>query len=274
MGCIPPLCELIGCADSKIVLVCLEALQAILRVGKKIKEAEGLPTNPFADLVDQADGTSALEKLQDTTHEAIFKKVYNIISTYFPYEEEDEGVAADMGAPGAPGRLQLRLISAAAAAAAATATAATAATAAGGAAATATATAVIAAAAIAAAATAAGAAEAAIRAAETAAAATTTTSAAAAAAIIGQSSRRELLFLRVEAPVFGAASWTRAPKMCVFVGCCSLYSSVTATHAAGAPPQISFISVDGTETTINSNSSSNSSSCSCCSSSSSNNTCC
>ncbi|KAL8430144.1 hypothetical protein Efla_001808 [Eimeria flavescens] len=103
LGCIPPLCELIGCADPKIVLVCLEALQAILRVGKKIKEAEGLPSNPFADLVDQADGTSALEKLQDTTHEAIFKKVYSIISTYFPYVEEDEAVAAEMGAPGAPG---------------------------------------------------------------------------------------------------------------------------------------------------------------------------
>ncbi|KAL8271832.1 hypothetical protein Esti_004222 [Eimeria stiedai] len=103
LGCIPPLCDLIGCADSKIVLVCLEALQAILRVGKKIKEAEGLPSNPFADLVDQSDGTSALEKLQDTTHEPIFKKVYNIISTYFPYEEEDEGVAPEMRAPGAPG---------------------------------------------------------------------------------------------------------------------------------------------------------------------------
>lgn len=103
MGCVPPLCELLSCMDSKIVIVSLEAIQAILRVGKKIKETEGLPSNPFADLIDQADGTSALEKLQDSSNEAIFKKVYHIISTYFPYEEEEEAVAADIEGPGAPG---------------------------------------------------------------------------------------------------------------------------------------------------------------------------
>lgn len=75
MGCVPPLCDLLGCPDTKIVMVCLEALQAILRVGKKIKETEGLPTNPYADLVEQADGACALEKLQDSSNDAIIKKV-------------------------------------------------------------------------------------------------------------------------------------------------------------------------------------------------------
>lgn len=103
-GCVPPLCSLISSVDSKIVMVALEALHAILRVGKKIKETEGMLSNPFADLIDQADGTSALEKLQDSSNEAIFKKVYTIISTYFPYEEEDDGVGADGGlVPGSLG---------------------------------------------------------------------------------------------------------------------------------------------------------------------------
>ncbi|XP_026192387.1 importin subunit alpha-1a [Cyclospora cayetanensis] len=103
LGCVPPLCELISCVDSKIVMVALEALHAILRTGKKLKETEGLLSNPFADLIEQADGTAALEKLQDSNNEAIFKKVYSIISTYFPYEEEEEGVSTDMGVPGGLG---------------------------------------------------------------------------------------------------------------------------------------------------------------------------
>ena len=81
MGCIAPLCSLITYMDSKIVMVVLEALHAILRVGKKIKETEGLMSNPFADLIDQADGTCALEKLQDSNNEAIFKKVGDTILT-------------------------------------------------------------------------------------------------------------------------------------------------------------------------------------------------
>lgn len=103
LGCVPALCELLNLGDSKIVIVALEALHAILKVGKKIKETEGLMSNPFADLVDQADGTCALEKLQDSNNEAVFKKVYNIISTFFPYEEEEETVAADGGPPGGLG---------------------------------------------------------------------------------------------------------------------------------------------------------------------------
>ncbi|OEH80510.1 importin alpha [Cyclospora cayetanensis] len=90
LGCVPPLCELISCVDSKIVMVALEALHAILRTGKKLKETEGLLSNPFADLIEQADGTAALEKLQDSNNEAIFKK-------------EEEGVSTDMGVPGGLG---------------------------------------------------------------------------------------------------------------------------------------------------------------------------
>ncbi|CDI76780.1 importin alpha, putative [Eimeria acervulina] len=96
LGCVPPLCQLLGCMDSKIVMVSLEALHAILRTGKKIKETEGLSINPYATLIEQADGATALEKLQDSSNETVFKKVYSIISTYFPYEEEEEGVDADM----------------------------------------------------------------------------------------------------------------------------------------------------------------------------------
>ena len=57
------------------MMVSLEALHAILRTGKKIKETEGLSINPYATLIEQADGATALEKLQDSSNETVFKKV-------------------------------------------------------------------------------------------------------------------------------------------------------------------------------------------------------
>ncbi|CDJ44185.1 Importin subunit alpha, related [Eimeria tenella] len=75
-------------------MVSLEALHAILKTGNKIKEREGLDSNPFVDLIEQADGAAALERLQESSNDSVFKKVFAIISTYFPYEE-DEPVAAE-----------------------------------------------------------------------------------------------------------------------------------------------------------------------------------
>lgn len=53
-GCIKPLCDLLSVQDSKVVVVILEGLENILRVGSK----SGVE-NPYAVLIEEAYGMCA-----------------------------------------------------------------------------------------------------------------------------------------------------------------------------------------------------------------------
>ncbi|CBZ50265.1 mgc78841 protein, related [Neospora caninum Liverpool] len=88
-GCIRPLCSLLAVQDSKIVSVALEALENILRVGKMKKEQQQLAENPFCELIEQADGITVIEKLQDAANQDIYEKAWRIICNYFSFEEAD-----------------------------------------------------------------------------------------------------------------------------------------------------------------------------------------
>ncbi|OXB70877.1 UNVERIFIED_CONTAM: hypothetical protein H355_002592 [Colinus virginianus] len=74
-GCIGPLCELLKTADVKIVSVALEALENVLRVGKVQMEAKKLPENPYCRLIEEVNGLTVLEKLQDAANQEIYDKV-------------------------------------------------------------------------------------------------------------------------------------------------------------------------------------------------------
>ena len=91
-GVIAPLCDLLDVGDSKIVVLGLEALDAILKVG----ETGG--DNVYVEAVQDADGIERLENLQEHENPEIYKKTISIIETYFSFEEEDENLAPEVTA--------------------------------------------------------------------------------------------------------------------------------------------------------------------------------
>jgi len=86
---IPPLCALFTCVDPKIVLVAMEGIDNILRVGKKdAPKFNG--TNRFADFVEECNGLDNLEALQRHDNEEIYDRAVKILREYFESDEEED----------------------------------------------------------------------------------------------------------------------------------------------------------------------------------------
>jgi len=65
VGCIKPLCDLLSVSDVRIVTVALEGLENILKVGEALrKQPGGSGQNPYAQLVEDAEGLDKIESLQ------------------------------------------------------------------------------------------------------------------------------------------------------------------------------------------------------------------
>jgi len=97
-GCIKPLVDLLSVSDSKIVGVALEALENILKVGKDQQLEKGLSENPYGAKVEQADGLTKIESLQEEDpNEDVYQKALKILENYFPLEDEDADIAEDAG---------------------------------------------------------------------------------------------------------------------------------------------------------------------------------
>lgn len=88
-GCIKPLCNLLVCPDPRIVTVCLEGLENILRVGEAEKNM-GLTgdANDYAQMIDDCDGLEKIENLQSHDNQEIYEKAVKILETYW-LEDED-----------------------------------------------------------------------------------------------------------------------------------------------------------------------------------------
>ena len=96
-GCIKPLCDLLAVNDSKLIGICLEALDHILAVGKAAEEQLlNVTENPYIKIIEEADGLSKIESLQHDTSDEIYRKAVRLLETYFPVEEEMGGM--DSGA--------------------------------------------------------------------------------------------------------------------------------------------------------------------------------
>jgi len=87
-GVIPPLCELFTCSDPKIVLVAMESIENILRVGQSDAESDGIP-NKFAEFVEECGGLDKLEELQQHQNEDIYNKAVGILGTFFDANEDE-----------------------------------------------------------------------------------------------------------------------------------------------------------------------------------------
>ncbi|KAK8960310.1 Importin subunit alpha-1 [Platanthera guangdongensis] len=93
-GCIKPLCDLLICPDPRIVTVCLEGLENILKVGEAEKSL-GMTggVNAYAQMIDDAEGLDKIENLQSHDNTEIYEKAVKILETYW-LEEDDEAMPA------------------------------------------------------------------------------------------------------------------------------------------------------------------------------------
>lgn len=87
-GAIDAMCSVLDINDTKMLLVALDALDSILRVGQELGK-------DYCSFVDECDGLEKLELLQEHQSDAVYKKAIDIIETYFGCEdgEEDENLA-------------------------------------------------------------------------------------------------------------------------------------------------------------------------------------
>nr|AHJ25927.1 importin subunit alpha-1 [Senecio scandens] len=95
-GCIKPLCDLLVSPDPRIVTVCLEGLENILKVGEAEKNLGNTgDVNVFAQMIDDAEGLEKIENLQSHDNNEIYEKAVKILETYWLEEEDEQLVSSD-----------------------------------------------------------------------------------------------------------------------------------------------------------------------------------
>ncbi|MBA0681619.1 hypothetical protein Goari_023408 [Gossypium aridum] len=88
-GCIKPLCDLLACPDPRIITVCLEGLENILKVGEAEKASGAGEFNYCAQLIEDAEGLEKIENLQSHDNNEIYEKAVKILETYWLEEDEE-----------------------------------------------------------------------------------------------------------------------------------------------------------------------------------------
>jgi importin subunit alpha-6/7 len=99
-GAVSPLVALLQEEDARVVMVALEGLENILRVGEKYATKNG-GVNAHRENIEQCGGVRVLEDLEDHDNDEIYDKVCKILREYFDaVEEEDEDTATAPQAQG------------------------------------------------------------------------------------------------------------------------------------------------------------------------------
>ncbi|KAI3885493.1 hypothetical protein MKX03_030569 [Papaver bracteatum] len=97
-GCIKPLCDLLACPDPRIVTVCLEGLENILKVGEADKDlGKNGGVNLFAQMIDECEGLDKVENLQSHDNNEIYEKAVKILERYWIEDEDEEQNLQDGG---------------------------------------------------------------------------------------------------------------------------------------------------------------------------------
>ncbi|OMO58508.1 Armadillo [Corchorus olitorius] len=89
-GCIKPLCDLLVCSDPKIVTVCLESLDNILKIGEADKESGNSMVNIYTEMINECDGVDKIENLQSHDNNDIYSKAVKILERYWLEEEVED----------------------------------------------------------------------------------------------------------------------------------------------------------------------------------------
>jgi len=84
---LPAMCSMLKCGDPKMIMVILDAIDNILKVGKQDSSVN--EDNSYCDLVEECGGLDQLEDLQRHENEEIYEKSVKILQEYFESEEDD-----------------------------------------------------------------------------------------------------------------------------------------------------------------------------------------
>lgn len=94
-NCIPPMCDLLGLEDAKIIQVALLGLENILKLGENEMQQSGV--NQYALAIEECYGLDKIEFLQSHHNVDIYQKAFEIIERYFNADdEEDAAIAPDV----------------------------------------------------------------------------------------------------------------------------------------------------------------------------------
>merc|ERR1712130_99844 len=87
---VPAMCNMLRCNDAKMIMVVLDALENILKVGlADANESSG--ENKYSDIIEECGGLDCLEDLQRHENEEVYEKSVKLLQDYFE-TEEDEGM--------------------------------------------------------------------------------------------------------------------------------------------------------------------------------------
>ena len=98
-GVIKPMCDLLVSLDAKIIMVALEGLENILRVGKQdaqMVDAQRVnENNRYARMLEECGGLEALEQLQQHDNDDLYLKAGGVIRDYWgTVDEQQEALPA------------------------------------------------------------------------------------------------------------------------------------------------------------------------------------
>lgn len=87
MACIGPLCALFDCNDAKVVIVAMEGIEKILKVGESDAESMGNGVNMYAQYVEECGGLDKLEAAQHHENIKVYEKASSLLRLYFDADE-------------------------------------------------------------------------------------------------------------------------------------------------------------------------------------------
>jgi hypothetical protein len=97
MDVLPSLCGLLIEDDECLVDMTLDAIERVLQVGAKLAASSPDGINPFVEPIEQADGTTFLDELQNHDSRKIYEKSKKILEVYFGGYVEDAAAEVDQG---------------------------------------------------------------------------------------------------------------------------------------------------------------------------------
>ncbi|KAL6874697.1 hypothetical protein ACP4OV_013362 [Aristida adscensionis] len=100
-GCIRAFCDLLGYTDTTILMVCLEGLENILKIGETEKQSGACDLNIYAQMIDDSEGLEKIENLQTHGNNSIYEMVAHLLETYWLDEDDAMPIGEDAPETGA-----------------------------------------------------------------------------------------------------------------------------------------------------------------------------
>lgn len=92
-GCIKPLCDVLTIMDNRLILIALDGLENILKVGAMNSRNDPNGLNRYALYIEECGGLDIINSLQNHENAQIYKKAFSIIEAFF---NDDDDVADQM----------------------------------------------------------------------------------------------------------------------------------------------------------------------------------